>query len=103
MASMPGPAPMASVPGPAAMASMPLETNSKHGLKDSKSTVEFSLRELMTLQRRRMANEIGVEERLRNQTGAALSDLRVLRKTVSDMAKAAESHRWRRWLLGGAL
>ena len=101
-----GPAPTIAeqMPGPAAaLASMPLETNNKHGLRDAKSTVEFGLREYMTLQSRRRSNEPGTEDKLRIQAGAVLSDLRVLRRSLSDMAKAAESHRWRRWLLGGAL
>ncbi len=92
------------MPGPAAaLASMPLETRTKHGLRDAKSTVEFGLREYMTLQRRRRADEAGTEDKLRIQAGAVLSDLRVLRRSLSDMTKAAESHRWRRWLVGGVL
>ena len=58
----------------------------------------------MTLQRRRYrTDEVGMEERIHRQAGLAIADLRALRKEVSYRLKVAESHRWRRWLLGGML
>ncbi|KAK3324509.1 hypothetical protein B0T19DRAFT_231569 [Cercophora scortea] len=91
--------------GPAAMSnSFPLATSSKHGLRDSKATTVFALREYMSMQRRRrMKEEVGIEERLRIQASTVLGDLRELREDVAALVKDAESHRWRRFLLGGAI
>ncbi|KAK3687845.1 hypothetical protein B0T22DRAFT_140101 [Podospora appendiculata] len=93
------------ISGPAAMSnSFPLATSSKHGLRDSKATTVFALREYMSMQRRRrMKEEVGIEERLRIQASTVLGDLRELREDVAALVKDAESHRWRRFLLGGAI
>jgi hypothetical protein len=74
---------------------------SKQGIKESKSTAEFALREYMSLQRLRYrTEEVGIDERLRVQAAHVLDDLRSLRRDVADMVKAAEAHRWRRWFTG---
>lgn len=91
--------------GPAATTTaLPLATSSKPNLKHSQTTTERALREYMSLQRSRYRkNEVGIEERLRTQASTVLGDLRTLRQEVGDMVKAAESHRWRRWIVGGAI
>jgi hypothetical protein len=43
------------------------------------------------------------EERLRMQRGAVLADLRTLRRDVSVLVKAGETHRWGRWVLSGLM
>lgn len=72
-------------------------------IRATRSAAEFTLREYMALQRRRYHSgetETGMRDRLR---AASLVELRTLRREVSALVKAAEAHRWRKWLLGGAL
>jgi hypothetical protein len=76
----------------------------KHGIKNSRATAEFALREYISLQRRRyQTNEVGIDERLRVQAVHVLDDLGSLRRDVADMVKGAETHRWRRWFAGGIM
>lgn len=71
-------------------------------LKATRSGAEFALREYLTLQRRRYrTDEPGVEERIHRQAITAIGELRTLRKEIAVVAKAAENHRWRKWLLSG--
>ncbi|ROW04563.1 hypothetical protein VMCG_04944 [Cytospora schulzeri] len=73
-------------------------------IKAARSSVEYGLGQLRSLQHRRYRpDEVGVEERLRIQAASVLGDLRVLRGEVSDLIRAAERHRWRKWLLGGVI
>jgi len=86
------------------MTPLPLATATKPNLKDTKVATEFALREYMNLQRSRFRKgEVGIEERLRIQASTVLGDLRSLRQEVGDMVKAAEKHRWRRFIIGGAM
>lgn len=95
------------MPGPAigpSLTPLPLATATKPSLKDTKLATEHSLREYMTMQRNRYRKDtLGMEERLRIQASTVLGDLRTLRQEVGDMVKSAESHRWRRFIIGGAL
>ncbi len=69
-----------------------------------KSAAEFSLREYMTMQRRRYrADEVGIEERLHSQANTVMRDLDDVRAHVDAVVRAAESHRWRRWIVGGVV
>ncbi|KAI1373306.1 hypothetical protein F4677DRAFT_227733 [Hypoxylon crocopeplum] len=70
-------------------------------IRSIKTACEFSLRQYLTLQKRRRYDDPASEQRLRPQQGIVLSDLQALRSEVSDLAKTAEAHRWRKWLLGG--
>jgi hypothetical protein len=73
-------------------------------LKGLRSSAELGLREYVSLQRRQYtADEVGMDQRLRLQAETVREDLRMLRRNVSDMIRAAEAHRWRRWLLGGLM
>ena len=95
------------MPGPAmgpSLTSHNLATTTKPSLKDTKLATEHSLHEYMTMQRSRYRKDtVGIEERLRIQASTVLGDLRTLREEVGDMVKSAESHRWRRFIIGGAL
>ncbi|ETS73625.1 hypothetical protein PFICI_14571 [Pestalotiopsis fici W106-1] len=71
------------------------------GLKYIRTAAESSLRDYVSLQRRRRYDDPVAEDRLRIQRGVALADLRTLRSGVSALVKASESHRWGRWVLGG--
>ncbi|EGU82174.1 hypothetical protein FOXB_07305 [Fusarium oxysporum f. sp. conglutinans Fo5176] len=69
---------------------------------------QFNLREYMSLQRQRRGGDSAVsayelETRIRNQTNMVLNDLRILQGEVRSIAKEAENHRWRRWIIGGAI
>ncbi|KAK0621677.1 hypothetical protein B0T17DRAFT_509005 [Bombardia bombarda] len=91
------------MPGPT-MTPFPLATTTKPGLRDSRTTTESALREYMSLQRRRLRKEeAGIDERLRIQASTVLGDLRILRDEVAELVRDAESHRWRRFILGGAI
>ncbi|KAK5658291.1 hypothetical protein OQA88_2266 [Cercophora sp. LCS_1] len=90
-------------PGPS-LTPLPLATVTKPSLKNVKLSTESALREYMTMQRNRHRKaEVGIEERLRIQASAVLGDLRTLRQEVGGMVKSAESHRWRRFIIGGAI
>jgi hypothetical protein len=69
---------------------------------------QFNLREFISLQRQRRSGDASMsayelETRLRNQTTFVLNDLRILQGEVRSIAKEAENHRWRRWIVGGAI
>lgn len=83
---------------------LPVATIAKPSLKATLIATESTLREYMNMQRvRRLKTEPGMDERLRIQAATALGDLRSLREEVADMIKAAEKHRWRRFLVGGVM
>ncbi|KAI0150673.1 hypothetical protein GGR57DRAFT_179962 [Xylariaceae sp. FL1272] len=68
-------------------------------IKSLRTACEFSLRELLTLQKRHHVNMTS-DERLRVQAGIAVSDLRALKSLVSGLVKNAESKRGAKWILG---
>lgn len=80
-------------------------------LRDVRMRAENTLKEYVYLQRqRRMLLSKGskrdlldVEERLRGQAAATVAELRRLKWEVSVIVEDGEKHRWRRWLMGGAL
>ncbi|KAL8298002.1 hypothetical protein RB597_007034 [Gaeumannomyces tritici] len=88
-------------PGPMVAAT----TATTHGLRGARLTTESALREYMALQRRRnhAAGSDGVDigARIKLQSGVLVGELYQLRRRVADLVKAAEQHRWRRWLIGG--
>lgn len=92
-------APLTSTPGPADAAQLRAQT-------------QLALREYrdLLLRRRRAGRASAgaesprsLEARLRGQRTAVLGNLHELQYEVHDMIKDAESHRWRRWLMGGAV
>ncbi|KAI1443736.1 hypothetical protein F5Y02DRAFT_198933 [Annulohypoxylon stygium] len=70
-------------------------------IRSIKTACEFSLSQYLTLQKRRRYDDPASGRRLFEQQGIAMSDLQALRSEVSDLVKTTESHRWRRWILGG--
>ena len=80
-------------------------------LKDVRMRAENTLKEYVYLQKqRRMILSKGskrdlmdVEDRLRGQAAATVAELRRLKWEVSVIVEDGEKHRWRRWLMGGAL
>jgi hypothetical protein len=87
----------------------PLVTSSQD-IRTTRTSAQFALREYMSLQRKRQQMDptgsmasLDIDERIRAQAGMLSSELRTLREQVSLIVKAAESHRWRRWLIGGIM
>ncbi|KAK7415156.1 hypothetical protein QQX98_006100 [Neonectria punicea] len=75
-------------------------------LQALKTNCQFGLREYLSLQRRRQTGDSAMspyelDSRIREQAYILLGDLRVLQGEVRGLAKVAENHRWRRWIIGG--
>ncbi|KAI9163859.1 U6 small nuclear RNA (adenine-(43)-N(6))-methyltransferase [Paramyrothecium foliicola] len=82
--------------------------SSTRELRSIRTNCQFGLREYLTLVRKRQrydasASTIDLESRIRARTDSLVVDLRVLQSELRAVVKAAEEHRWRRWLVGGAL
>ncbi|KAG8427958.1 hypothetical protein J3459_006140 [Metarhizium acridum] len=88
-------------PGSTTPAPVPLD------ICNVKASARFHLREFLRarsqLQQGGGAARFELESRLRSQVGMALGDLSTLQAEVRALAQAAENHRWRRFLLGGAI
>ncbi|KAH7163506.1 hypothetical protein B0J13DRAFT_431525 [Dactylonectria estremocensis] len=100
--------PAASTARPSTQMATTFAPTSLRELQALKTNCQFGLREYLSLQRRRQTGDSAMspyelDTRIRAQAGTLLSDLRVLQSEVRDMAKKAESHRWRRWIIGGAI
>ncbi|KAF6824743.1 hypothetical protein CPLU01_10692 [Colletotrichum plurivorum] len=97
---------VAEVPRLGAAALNPLATTTQD-LKSLKTSTQFSLREYVTLQRKRNglggATSLELEDQIRNQGRILLGDLKSLRREVGIVIRDGENHRWRNWLIGGAV
>ncbi|KAI5457101.1 hypothetical protein BGZ63DRAFT_318505, partial [Mariannaea sp. PMI_226] len=107
---MPSNAPggMTDVMRPSTQVAPTIAPNSLRELQALRTNCQFGLREFLSLQRQRKSGELQMSSseldmRLRDTTYHLLSDLRVLQGEVRGIAKEAESHRWRRWIIGGAI
>lgn len=95
------------VEGPRPSAALnPLATTTQD-LKTVKTGTQFALREYLSLQRKRGrldgAMSLELEDQIRAQGRVLLGDLKILRKEVGTLIKDGENHRWRNWLIGGAV
>ncbi|OTB01064.1 hypothetical protein M426DRAFT_323715 [Hypoxylon sp. CI-4A] len=79
----------------------PVSTFAGTDIRSIKTACEFSLSEYLTLQKRARYDDPASGQRLQDQQSIVLSDLQALRGEVTDLVRATESHRWRKWLLGG--
>lgn len=93
------------------------ETVNKDDMRSARASVELGLSRLIELQyQQRQHLQYGpgaanvpnstaavVQDQLRLQTGSVMRDLRYVRRALYAKAKAAENHRFRRWLVGGIL
>ncbi|KAJ2974797.1 hypothetical protein NQ176_g5865 [Zarea fungicola] len=75
-------------------------------IRTLRQSCQYNLREYLALQRKRQRfdasmSNVDLESRLHSQAGMVLSDLMNLRSEVRNLAKAAQNHRWRKWLVGG--
>lgn len=73
-----------------------------------RASAQFNLREYLSLRgkagRPSGSNaNLELEGRLRHQAGVVLGDLNALEVEIRTLAKVAQNHRWRRWLVGGIL
>ncbi|CAM1510971.1 Fc.00g084840.m01.CDS01 [Cosmosporella sp. VM-42] len=100
---------MAEVPQRPASTMPPMVTSTEtRDIKSLKTNCQFALREYLSLQRQRGRYDastatIDLEARIKSQANVLLGDLRILQGEVRSLAKEAESHRWRRWIIGGAI
>ncbi|CAK7210887.1 hypothetical protein SCUCBS95973_000941 [Sporothrix curviconia] len=109
----PGPPVLTQSPGPM----YATDTMTKADIRSARASVEEGLGRIMDLQRQQLqhlqygpgaanvrnSTAAAVQEQLRLQTGSVLRDLRYVRRAIYGIAKAAENHRFRRWLVGGVL
>jgi hypothetical protein len=76
-------------------------------IKQLKVQCQFNLREYQALQRKRVrpdsTTSLELEGRLKGQQNLVLGSLRQLQDEVKVLVREAENHRWRKWLLGGAM
>ncbi|OAA67924.1 hypothetical protein SPI_00119 [Niveomyces insectorum RCEF 264] len=110
-----GPPALTQSPGPMQVGGN--NTLTKKDLRAARTATEAGLEQLLALQQQRRqhlqygagaanvpnSTAATVQEQLRLQTGAVLRDLRTVRRAVAALAKTAENHRFRRWLVGGFL
>ncbi|WYZ44881.1 hypothetical protein EsH8_VIII_000197 [Colletotrichum jinshuiense] len=98
---------MTEVPRPAAALNPLVTSTSNQDLKSVKTSTQFALREYLSLQKKRGrlegATSFELEDQVRAQGRVLLGDLKTLRKEVAVMIKDGENHRWRNWLIGGAV
>ncbi|KAH7324963.1 hypothetical protein B0I35DRAFT_476164 [Stachybotrys elegans] len=92
---------------PRTLSPQPLITTARD-LKSLKTNCQFALREYLSLVRKRQrfdasTSTLDLESRIRAQAGLVSAELRTLHAEVRDLAKSAQNHRWRRWLVGGAI
>ena len=74
-----------------------INVNCRYGLREY-----LSLRKKLTLpEGPGSTSNLELENRLRHQSGILMGDLNILQAEVRALAKAAQNHRWRRWLVGG--
>jgi hypothetical protein len=94
--------------GPSSMMA-PQEISQKRDVPTLKSHCQYGLREYMSLHRKRQridaasTSTLDLENRLRTRQGIVISDLMFLHTEVRNIIKTAENHRWRRWIVGGAM
>ncbi|KHN99353.1 uncharacterized protein MAM_03051 [Metarhizium album ARSEF 1941] len=79
-------------------------------VRNIKASAQFHLGEFLRVRGQLQQQQQGggaarfeLESRLRSRAGMALGDLSTLQAEVRALAKAAEGHRWRRFLVGGAI
>lgn len=77
-------------------------------VRNLRVSVQYNLREYLSLrdklrQSNGSATNLELDGRFRYQAGATMGDLRSLQSELRGMVKAAENHRWRRWVVGGGL
>lgn len=78
-------------------------------LKTARATSHAAVRELVDLMRRREGAPPGstisvdIDAKIRAQGAVVLGDLRMLRGELKEVARGREGHRWRKWIIGGAV
>ncbi|PKS05962.1 hypothetical protein jhhlp_007795 [Lomentospora prolificans] len=97
-------------PGPIAPApSMTPMLSTTHDIVTARSNSQYGLKEFVELVKRRQNAPPGstissdIDAKIRASGGLLLKDLKGLRLELREVARNKESHRWRRWLVGGAM
>jgi len=87
----------------------PLLSTAPHDIVTARTNSQVGLREFADLVKKRQNAPPGstlssdIDARIRSTGGLLLRDLKLLRLELRDLARSKESHRWRRWLVGGAM
>ncbi|XWW98855.1 hypothetical protein V2A60_006858 [Cordyceps javanica] len=87
--------------GPMPMAPAYMQGQDKRDIRTLRQSCQQNFREYLALQQQYRQFGGNVSDRLRSQTDLVLSDLLSLQLEVRDLARAAQNHRWRKWLMGG--
>jgi hypothetical protein len=104
------PGSMVNIPRPPTQTFTPLVTTpaAPRDIRNMRANCLFGLREFITLQNKRTrfdasSTTVDIDTQLRTQANVVIADLRLLQAEIRALAKKAEDHRWRRWIVGGAL
>ena len=87
----------------------PMLSTSGPDLKTARATSHAAMGQLLDLVRRRQgappASTISadIDAKIRAQGAVVLDDLRMLRSELREAARGRAAHRWRRWIVGGAV
>ncbi|KAJ4158714.1 uncharacterized protein LMH87_009228 [Akanthomyces muscarius] len=105
-ASQPMPAQQTFAPpptGPAGTTPAPhMQEHEALDIRTLRQSCQYNLREYLAVQQEYMRYGGNVaNSRLRHQTGMVLGDLMTLQMEVRELARTAQNHRWRKWLMGG--
>ncbi|KOS23310.1 hypothetical protein ESCO_003662 [Escovopsis weberi] len=83
---------------------VPPVSSSDLDIRSARTSSRNQLEEVLRLTMQRSRHRSGREDidwQIRSATGIYLTQLRILQSEVRKIAKAAQHHRWRRWLIGG--
>ncbi|KAK0385648.1 hypothetical protein NLU13_6825 [Sarocladium strictum] len=83
-------------------------TSPPKDLRNVRANCLFQMKEYMTLQNKSKRTDLStstldLQNQLRNQAGIAVLELKRLQGDLREVAKRGEEHRWRKWLVGGAI
>lgn len=102
-ASQPVPPPQTFAPPPTGAVPY-LQEYETPDIRTLRQSCQINMREYLAMQHeyRQYGGNVS-EQQMRSQTGRVLSDLMNLQMEVRELAREAQNHRWRRWLMGGIL
>jgi hypothetical protein len=85
-----------------------VESTPPKNIRNVRASCLFQLREYITLQHKSKRADASVttldlQNQLRNQAGLAVLDLKMLQAELREITKKGEEHRWRKWIVGGAM
>ena len=102
------PGSMVDIPRPPLQTFSPETIPTAVDIRSLRTNCSYGLRDYMSLQQTGVGfdastSQVDLQAQVRTQAARVLGDLRTLQSEVRHVAKMAENHRWRRWLIGGAV